>query len=126
MENLHFSFENIIAENGIVVSIMGMLIVFLSLAFISLFITYLPKMLAGVDSLMQKRAKAEEAAVEVKEAELEEDADLYAAICTVIALEVELHNFGDDQRITLKTDPDVPSAWATVGKVRTLSTRIAS
>jgi len=45
MLNLNIGIENIIASNGIIISVLGMLIVFAALSVISLFIAYLPKVL---------------------------------------------------------------------------------
>jgi Na+-transporting methylmalonyl-CoA/oxaloacetate decarboxylase gamma subunit len=127
MENLTFSFQNILNENGITISIIGMLIVFLSLTLISLFIKYLPKILQVIDYIKNiKERKIKESGSDTILENIDDNAELYAAICAVIALEIELSNFGDDQHITLKTGSDKPTAWATVGKMRTLSSRIAS
>ncbi len=127
MENLSFSFQNVLNENGLVISLMGMLIVFFSLTMISLFITLLPKILLLFDQLKDlKKVKVDRVEQDIDPEDLTVDTELYAAICAVIALEIELSNFGDDQIITLKTGSDIQTAWATVGKMRTLSSRIAS
>ena len=128
MENISFSFQNILNENGIIISIMGMLIVFLSLATISIIIKYLPRILVGIDYLKNRRETKviEESNEKSIVDEIPKDSELYAAICAAIALEIGLSNFGDDQLITLKAGSEMPTAWATVGKLRTLSSRIAS
>jgi Na+-transporting methylmalonyl-CoA/oxaloacetate decarboxylase gamma subunit len=127
MENITFDFDNVISQGGLIISIMGMIIVFLSLAFISLFIKFLPKILGLLDNINKPKSK-KPVAIDVKTDQSEEaiDEGIEAAICAVIALEIGLNNFGDDQRITLDAFGDVPTAWATAGKMRSLSKRIAS
>jgi len=127
MENLSFSFQNILDENGITISIIGMLIVFISLALISIFIKYLPKLLQLFDYLKNLKEKGiKNPQPESIPENFEDDEELFVAICAVIALEIEMSNFGDDQHITLKTGGKIPTVWATAGKMRTLSSRIAS
>lgn len=127
MENLSFSLQNVLNENGFIISAMGMLIVFISLLLISIFIFYLPKILAIFDRI--KDSKKKKITINEIASTSEEDStdeELHAAICAVIALELELSSYGDDQHITLKAGGEGPTAWATVGKMRTLSSRIAS
>ncbi len=51
MNNLVPGVENIFAANGPAIAIMGMLIVFAALAFISLFISQLPKLLPMLSNM---------------------------------------------------------------------------
>jgi len=51
MNKLNLSYDNIIAGNGISISITGMLIVFAALVLISLFIAMLPKLLPPLEKL---------------------------------------------------------------------------
>lgn len=128
MENLHLSFDNVLKYDGIIVSITGMLIVFLSLLFISFFIRILPIALAKLDELKEKKTALAQPVVKAAPVaqNLPEDAELNAAIMAVIAIELEQLNSADDQKITIDTHTPARSVWAAAGKMRTLSARISS
>jgi len=51
MDKLNMSYDNIIAGNGISISITGMLIVFAALILIALFISLLPKLLPPLEKI---------------------------------------------------------------------------
>lgn len=51
MENLSFSYQNILNGNGFDIAVTGMLIVFAALAIISLFIASLPKVIGILDKI---------------------------------------------------------------------------
>ncbi len=55
MDRLNLDVNNIIAGNGVTISIMGMLIVFAALAFISLFIAILPKLLPFLEKIFPEQ-----------------------------------------------------------------------
>ncbi|MDH3976062.1 MAG: OadG family protein [Deltaproteobacteria bacterium] len=55
MNKLNMSYDNIIAGNGIGISITGMLIVFSALILISLFISMLPKLLPALEKLFPEQ-----------------------------------------------------------------------
>ena len=52
MQNLTMGFENVIATNGITISIVGIVIVFSALSIIALFIALLPKILPLTEWLL--------------------------------------------------------------------------
>jgi Na+-transporting methylmalonyl-CoA/oxaloacetate decarboxylase gamma subunit len=121
-----FSFDHIglanLFENGhnyISFSIMGMLIVFAGLAFISIYITLLPKIL----SLPQKmsgvpKKKKEEGAtgtIDKKESEL--------LLAIALALHLDQAGGSGQEKITWKRYEELESAWLTASRMRGLAVR---
>ncbi len=117
----HISWANLF-ENGhnyITFSIMGMLIVFAGLAFISLYITLLPKIL-DLPNLIKagKKRKKEEA-----EAELTDTKDSELLLAIAVALHLDQTGDGNYEKITWKRYEDHQSAWLTAGRMRGLAVR---
>ena len=114
----HIGFSNLF-ENGhnyILFSIMGMLIVFAGLSFISIYITLLPKIL----NLPQK-LEAEKKSVPEAEAVDAEDYELLLAIS--VALHLDQASGSSNEKITWKRYEDRESAWLTAGRMRGLAVR---
>jgi Na+-transporting methylmalonyl-CoA/oxaloacetate decarboxylase gamma subunit len=120
----HISFANLFANgnNYIVFSIMGMLIVFAGLSFISIYITLLLKLLKLPEKLKSEHHKKkvvksapEEGISGVKESEL--------LLAIAVALHLEQTNFSSDEKITWKRDEDRESPWLTAGRMSGLAVR---
>jgi Na+-transporting methylmalonyl-CoA/oxaloacetate decarboxylase gamma subunit len=117
----HIGFANLF-ENGhnyVTFSIMGMLIVFAGLTFISIYITLLPKILNLPQILQgaQKRKKVESAAIAIdtKESEL--------LLAITVALHLDQASGSNYEKITWKRYEDRESAWLTAGRMRGLAVR---
>lgn len=121
------SWENVIAGEGLGLSLTGMFIVFSGLTLISLFIASIPRIFewAGIaqSQLQRPRVQAADAANMEREPMVWEDEELLAAIGCVLQQEAEHLRASDAQRITIRRD-DAQRNWAIVGKMRTLSTRM--
>ncbi len=52
MNVLGFSYQNIVDSNGIGIAVTGMLIVFATLTFITVFISYLPNILKSLEGIL--------------------------------------------------------------------------
>jgi Na+-transporting methylmalonyl-CoA/oxaloacetate decarboxylase gamma subunit len=121
-----FSFDHIsianLFENGhnyIIFSIMGMLIVFAGLSFISIYIALLPKILALPQKLMAGK-KENKAVPEIKSVDAK-DSELLLAI--TVALHLDLGSSSSFEKITWKRYEDRESAWLTAGRIRSLAVR---
>jgi len=117
----HISFANLF-ENGhnyITFSIMGMLIVFAGLSFISIYIALLPKIL-NLPQLLKtgRKSKKEEEEIETKEAK---DFELLLAIA--VALHLDQTGGSNYEKITWKRYEDRESAWLNAGRMRGLAVR---
>jgi Na+-transporting methylmalonyl-CoA/oxaloacetate decarboxylase gamma subunit len=110
-------FEN--GQNFISFSIMGMLIVFSGLSFISIYIMLLPKIL-NIPKLLkaEKEIKREKGKIESLPAQ---DPELLLAI--TVALHLDQTNSGSLDKITWKHSSDRESAWLTAGRMRGLAVR---
>ena len=109
-------FEN--GHNYITFSIMGMLIVFAGLTFISLYITLLPKILDVPNKIKAgKKEKSKETATALTAAK---DAELLLAIAVALHLD---QAGGGYEKITWKRHEDRASAWLTAGRMRGLAIR---
>ena len=117
----HISINNLFANgnNYITFSIMGMLIVFAGLAFISIYIMLLPKIL-NVPNLVRagKKRKKETAEAVVTETK---DSELLLAI--TVALHLDQIGGGSYEKITWKRYEDHESAWLTASRMRGLAVR---
>ena len=117
----HISLANLF-ENGhnyISFSIMGMLIVFGGLAFISIYITLLPKILNLPNIIRADRKdKKEKAAAGTTDAK---DSELLLAIA--VALHLDQTGGGNYEIITWKRHEDSVSSWLTAGRMRALAVR---
>ena len=117
----HISFANLFQDghNFIAFSVMGMLIVFVGLSFISIYITLLPKLLNLQQRLKEgERGKKEEAGPETDAAKKME---LLLAIA--VALHLDQASGSDSERITWKRYDDRDSPWVTAGRMRSLAGR---
>jgi len=117
----HISFANLF-ENGnnyISFSIMGMLIVFAGLSFISIYITLLPKILNLPQKLKagkkRKKEASEVAAIDTEESEL--------LLAIAVALHLDQASGSNYEKITWKRHEDSESAWLTAGRMRGLAVR---
>jgi len=113
-------FDNIIAGNGISITLTGMSIVFSGLLLISLFIILLPRILNVLDRFSAPAAPKPTPATNKPATATEQE--IMAAIS--LALHMELERCGGDlQRITMKRRPASGTFWTTAGKMRSLSNR---
>ncbi len=111
----HISFNNLFANghNYITFSIMGMLIVFAGLTFISLYITLLPKILDLPDLIKTGKTATELTATK--------DSETLLAIA--VALHLEQTGGRNYAKITWKRHEDHVSSWLTAGRMRGLAVR---
>ena len=117
---MSFSFQNVIDGNGITITVLGMLIVFAGLAFISVFINYLPGILVIFDRLFSKKSGKKEIK-KTKKIEKTEESDVIASLIgLVIHMELELSSASDNQQITISQEEDQRSNWGATGKIRSL------
>ena len=117
----HISFANLF-ENGhnyITFSIMGMLIVFAGLSFISIYISLLPKLLNLPKTLKASAAKKKEGAgfepADTKNKEL--------LLAIAVALHLDQTSGSDYEKITWKRHENHESSWVTAGRMRGLAVR---
>ena len=110
-------FEN--GHNYITFSIMGMLIVFAGLAFISAYIVLLPKILNLPNKIKEERKEKKEKAAtgltDTKESEL--------MLAIAVALHLDQTGGGNNEKITWKRREDSVSSWLTAGRMRGLAVR---
>lgn len=117
-----FDLQNIIDHEGVAISLVGMSIVFTGLVLVSLFILVLPRVLASYDRLRGKgdSERAEDSPDREKGGERE--AEILAAIGTVIEMALAEDDGTAHQRITIRrTQSD--SFWREVGQMRSLSSK---
>jgi len=139
MNGLELNWQNVVDGNGIGISIVGVLAVFIGLFLISMFITVLPTVLRFTDKVFEKlgiqtgahghapvakpKAKPKDtAAGKTLPATASEDESLIAAIAYVIAAETELEAMSDYTKLTIRRD-DTQHVWGVAGRMRTLATR---
>lgn len=117
----HISFNNLFANghNYITFSIMGMLIVFAGLSFISIYIFLLPKLLKLPQMLKagrkSKKMELEGTSSDTKEPEL--------LLAIAVALHLDQTSGSNFEKITWKRYEDRESAWLTAGRMRGLAVR---
>ena len=117
----HISFTNLF-ENGhnyITFSIMGMLIVFAGLSFISIYIALLPKIL-NLSKLLKAGRKSKK---EEDEVEAEDTKDLELLLAVAVALHLDQTSSSNYEKITWKRYEDRESAWLSAGRMRGLAMR---
>jgi len=117
----HISFANLF-ENGhnyITFSIMGILIVFAGLSFISIYISLLPKLLNLPIMLKTGRGKKKEDTgleeITAKETEL--------LLAIAVALHLDQTSGSSFEKITWKRYEEHESSWLTAGRMRGLAVR---
>ena len=117
----HISLANLF-ENGhnyVSFSIMGMLIVFAGLAFISIYITLLPKIL-NLPNLIKAGTKEKK---EQSEAELTAANDSELLLAIAVALHLDQTSSSSHEKITWKRSANSDSSWLTAGRMRGLAVR---
>ena len=116
----HISWSNLFANgnNYLTFSVMGMLIVFAGLTFISLYITLLPKILDLPNRMKKETIIEEESGTETTETE---DSEMLLAIA--VALHLDQTGGGSFEKITWKRTAGVDSSWLTAGRMRGLAVR---
>ncbi|MDX1775525.1 MAG: OadG family protein [Desulfobulbales bacterium] len=116
----HIGFANLFGNgnNYVAFSIMGMLIVFAGLSFITIYITLLPKIL-NLPNLINadRKEKKEQAGAELTEAK---DYELLLAITVALHLD---QAGSSNEKITWKRSPAIDSAWLTAGRMRGIALR---
>lgn len=133
MNDTPISIQNIIDANGISISIVGIMAVFIGLFLIFLFINSLPSILRITDALFSRwgigshghDGHAHPAAAAQKSAKQKsktDNQDLVAAIAYVISAELENEAQSDYTKITIRRD-DSQQIWGVAGKMRTLANR---
>ncbi|MBF0196323.1 MAG: OadG family protein [Planctomycetes bacterium] len=121
--DFNFSFQNIIDNDGISLSLTGMAIVFTGLTIISLFIAALPKVLNFLDNLVAGKKDEPQSMQTATVADGSDDDDMACAIGLAIHLEMENRKLGGKQKITISQAQDQRNFWDTAGKMRTLARR---
>lgn len=116
----HVGWSNLFANgnNYVTFSIMGMLIVFAGLTFISIYITLLPKIL-DIPNRMRKDSNV----IEETEAELTETKDSEMLLAIAVALHLDQTGSGSYEKITWKRPAGIDSSWLTAGRMRGLAVR---
>lgn len=122
-----FSFDHIgwanLFENGhsfILFSIMGMLIVFAGLSFISIYIALLPKIL-DLPKLLKARKERKKDLQGIESSSSVQDSELLLAIA--VALHLYQTSGGSYDKITWERHDERESGWLTAGRVRGLAVR---
>jgi hypothetical protein len=114
-------------DHGLGLALTGMTVVFTGLVLVTLFITYLPRMLEWAGRRGQPkppRMQGADAGVMRRETSLAMDPDLLAAIGCVLQAEHERELLSDHQLITMRDDDDEQRTWTAMGKMRSLATRM--
>ena len=113
------SFKNLITAdfNAISFSILGLLMVFSGLIFISFYITVLPKLLA-LPNFFKKKKVLQEPLENEKNGE---DEDTLLAIAIAFHLSQEFPD--ENEKITWKSHGDIESPWKMSGRVHGLAVR---
>jgi oxaloacetate decarboxylase gamma subunit len=122
-----FGFDNVIAGNGVSITLSGMAIVFCGLILISLYIGFLPHFLAWMDGWLDPKKRANRQKTKEKNTQSlpsspTEDLDLLAAINYVIEAEIDQEDSMDNQRITMRRS-EGQHDWYVAGKMRNISGR---
>jgi len=113
-------FEN--GHNFILFSLMGMMIVFAGLSFISIYITLLPKILSLPQKFKtEKHTRNEGDSQPETVAEDMKDSELLLAIA--VALHLDQTSGSSYEKITWKRYEAGESAWLTAGRLRGLAVR---
>ena len=117
----HISWSNLYANgnNYVAFSIMGMLIVFAGLSFISIYIMLLPKILDLPNRIKAGKNEKKEAG----EAELTDTKDSELLLAIAVALHLDQTGGGNYEKITWKRYEDHESAWLTASRMRGLAVR---
>jgi len=116
----HIGFANLFGNghNYITFSIMGMLIVFAGLSFISIYIALLSKILDLPQKLQsdgEKETDGADGLIETKESEM--------LLAVAVALHLDQTRDSNNEKITWERYEDRESAWLTAGRMRGLAVR---
>jgi Na+-transporting methylmalonyl-CoA/oxaloacetate decarboxylase gamma subunit len=111
-------FEN--GHNYLTFSIMGMMIVFAGLAFISIYIVLLPKIL-NLPALIKEERKEKKEKKAVTDVTDKKNSELMLAIA--VALHLDQTGGGNKEKITWNRREDSVSSWLTAGRMRGLAVR---
>ncbi|MDD2941990.1 MAG: OadG family protein [bacterium] len=122
--SMNFSYQNIIDGNGYEITFIGMLIVFLGLAFTSAFIALLPRLLGVKTSTREKKPDSKTAGSNKVPAavSLPDDELQAAAIAIALHLELEGGPVTDNQKITIDRSQRANN-WSSAGIMQSLATR---
>jgi len=117
----HISFANLFVNdhNFVTFSIMGMLIVFVGLSFISIYITLLPKLL----NLTQKRNTGRKEKKEDSGSSVIDTKDTELLLAIAVALHLDQADGSSYEKITWKRHDEHESSWLTAGRMRGLAVR---
>ena len=117
----HISFSNLFdnGHNYITFSIMGMLIVYAGLSFISIYISLLPKIL----DLPQKLKTGWKIKTEGQEVESIDKKESELLLAIAVALHLDQTSGSNYEKITWKRYEDRESAWLTASRMRGLAVR---
>jgi Na+-transporting methylmalonyl-CoA/oxaloacetate decarboxylase gamma subunit len=119
--------ERILEGQGFGIALTGMTVVFTGLILVSLYIAWLPRVLDRLGrrgKTFPPRMQAARASVSEREASMALDPDVLVALVCVLHAEHERLLLSDDQRITFPDEPAESGVWTTIGKMRTLATRM--
>lgn len=116
------SVENIIAGDGIGISITGMAIVFTGLLLLSIIIFFLPKALSLFDRLFGDKEADSMTLSQIQDPFREGD-ELVTAIAIVLHMELERSYLEDTQRITIARAANQKSMWAASSNMKYFSSR---
>lgn len=122
----NYGWDNVSAENGVEISIFGMLIVFTGLVLTFAYISLLP-LLSGkrkprTTTATSDTAKSAAQTSASTSAPASLSPELQAVIAYVIAAEQEYEQLTDYTKLTIRRDEN-QQAWGVAGKMRTLATR---
>jgi Na+-transporting methylmalonyl-CoA/oxaloacetate decarboxylase gamma subunit len=118
-----FRIQNIIDHGGIPLSIAGLVVVFIGLTLVTLFIQWLPNMLAFFDRIVGKAGEnSAHGAPAIHDTDDTPDRDIAVAIATVLERELTPEDGSAIQRITIRRGPS-ESLWRNAYRIRTLSAK---
>ncbi len=137
LAKINISFENVLASDGITVSVVGITIVFVGLVLTSLYIASLPWLLGTFYPWIRTRlgiresthghghgapVVADSPSSQASGEMAGDDPALSAVIAYVVHSELELERLSDYHKITIRRDEN-QQTWGIAGKMRTLATR---
>lgn len=120
--NLKFDLQNITDNEGLAISLVGMTLVFLGLVLVSLFISILPRILETYDRMIRQGAGEGSLENETHEEDAAREAEIRAAIATVLEMALAEDDGSALQRITIRRSRS-ESMWREIGQMRSLSSK---
>lgn len=118
-----FDFGNVAENEGVAISLVGMTIVFLGLALVSVFIAVLPKFLDWLDLVMRRKAEEQAADEGGDEANGVDDVEVAVAIAMVLQDALRPEDGSAAQRITIRRGRE-DSRWKLISQLHTLSPHV--